>query len=75
MITIILAGVPPSELSHPCRMMLLVNPHSGKGQALVLYNNHVRRMLNEAGVLHTLVITGELHENTAQRKVKNNTYL
>ncbi|XP_019732268.1 sphingosine kinase 1 isoform X2 [Hippocampus comes] len=50
-------GVPPSELSHPCRMMLLVNPHSGKGQALVLYNNHVQRMLNEAGVLHTLVVT------------------
>ncbi|XP_067437132.1 sphingosine kinase 1-like isoform X2 [Thunnus thynnus] len=46
-----------SELSRPCRMMLLVNPQSGKGQALSLYNNHIQRMLNEAGVPHTLVIT------------------
>ncbi|KAM7394033.1 hypothetical protein PAMP_020860 [Pampus punctatissimus] len=37
--------------------MLLVNPQSGKGQALTLYNNHIQRMLNEAGVSHTLVIT------------------
>ncbi|GLD73895.1 sphingosine kinase 1 isoform X1 [Lates japonicus] len=46
-----------SELSRPCRMMLLVNPQSGKGQALTLYNNHIQRMLNEASVQHTLVIT------------------
>lgn len=52
-------GVSMSELSRPCRMMLLVNPQSGKGQALTLYNNHIQRMLNEAGVPHTLVITGE----------------
>ncbi|XP_029992499.1 sphingosine kinase 2-like [Sphaeramia orbicularis] len=50
-------GVLMSELSCPCRMMLLVNPQSGKGQALTLYNNHIQRMLNEAGVPHTLVIT------------------
>ncbi|KAM3865057.1 sphingosine kinase 1-like [Diretmus argenteus] len=46
-----------SEVRRPCRMMLLVNPQSGKGQALALYNNHIQRMLNEAGVPHTLVIT------------------
>nr|XP_061791990.1 sphingosine kinase 1-like [Nerophis lumbriciformis] len=51
------AGVLLGELSHPSRIMLLVNPQSGKGQALTLYNNHIQRMLNEAGVLHTLVIT------------------
>uniref|UniRef100_UPI0037E7A149 sphingosine kinase 1-like n=1 Tax=Semicossyphus pulcher TaxID=241346 RepID=UPI0037E7A149 len=50
-------GVLMSELCRPCRMMLLVNPQSGKGQALTLYNNHIQRMLNEAGVPHTLVIT------------------
>ncbi|XP_035516555.1 sphingosine kinase 1-like [Morone saxatilis] len=50
-------GVLMSELSRPCRMMLLVNPQSGKGQALTLYNNHIQRMLNEAGIPHTLVIT------------------
>lgn len=52
-------GVLMSELSRPSRMMLLVNPQSGKGHALTLYNNHIQRMLNEAGVTHTLVITGE----------------
>ncbi|XP_056136902.1 sphingosine kinase 1-like [Lampris incognitus] len=46
-----------SEVHRPCRMMLLVNPQSGKGQALSLYNSHIQRMLNEAGVPHTLVIT------------------
>ncbi|XP_030582728.1 sphingosine kinase 1-like [Archocentrus centrarchus] len=50
-------GVLMSQRSRPCRMMLLVNPQSGKGQALTLYNNHVQRMLNEAGIVHTLVIT------------------
>lgn len=48
-----------SQMSRPCQMMLLVNPQSGKGQALTLYNNHIQRMLNEAGIKHTLVITGE----------------
>ncbi|KAE8300704.1 Sphingosine kinase 1 [Larimichthys crocea] len=46
-----------NKLSRPCRMMLLVNPQSGKGQALTLYNNHIQRMLSEAGIQHTLVIT------------------
>ncbi|XP_030276492.1 sphingosine kinase 2-like isoform X2 [Sparus aurata] len=57
-----------SELSRPCRMMLLVNPQSGKGQALTLYNNHIQRMLNEAGVPHTLVITER--QNHARELVK-----
>ncbi|XP_026160293.1 sphingosine kinase 1 [Mastacembelus armatus] len=50
-------GMLMSDLSRPCRMMLLVNPQSGKGQALTLYNKHIQQMLSEAGVLHTLVIT------------------
>lgn len=53
------AGLSVSELSRPRRMMLLVNPQSGKGQALTMYNNCIQRLLNEAGVPHTLVITGE----------------
>ncbi|XP_076583472.1 sphingosine kinase 1-like [Chaetodon auriga] len=61
-------GVLMSELSRPCRMMLLVNPQSGKGQALTLYNNHIQRMLNEAGVPHTLVITER--QNHARELVK-----
>nr|XP_033479449.1 sphingosine kinase 1-like [Epinephelus lanceolatus] len=57
-----------SELSRPSRMMLLVNPQSGKGHALTLYNNHIQRMLNEAGVTHTLVITER--QNHARELVK-----
>ncbi|XP_059188685.1 sphingosine kinase 2-like [Centropristis striata] len=61
-------GMLMSELSRPSRMMLLVNPQSGKGQALTLYNNHIQRMLNEAGVTHTLVITER--QNHARELVK-----
>ncbi|KAL1006047.1 hypothetical protein UPYG_G00067200 [Umbra pygmaea] len=50
-------GILYSEVRRPCRAMLLVNPHSGKGQALSLFTRHVQHMLNEAGVSHTLVIT------------------
>ncbi|CAL8331990.1 unnamed protein product [Lota lota] len=50
-------GVLLSEVRRPCRVMLLVNPQSGKGQALALYNGPVQRMLCEAEVPHTLVIT------------------
>lgn len=53
------AGLSVSESPRPRRMMLLVNPQSGKGQALTMYNNCIQRLLNEAGVPHTLVITGE----------------
>uniref|UniRef100_A0A3Q3GRQ9 sphingosine kinase n=1 Tax=Labrus bergylta TaxID=56723 RepID=A0A3Q3GRQ9_9LABR len=61
-------GGPKAALSRPCRMMLLVNPQSGKGEALTLYNNHIQRMLNEAGVPHTLVITE--HQNHARELVR-----
>ncbi|TNN69491.1 Sphingosine kinase 1 [Liparis tanakae] len=57
-----------SALARPSRMMLLVNPHSGQGQALTLYNTHIQRMLNEAGVTHTLVITER--QNHARELVK-----
>ncbi|TNN21621.1 Sphingosine kinase 1 [Liparis tanakae] len=39
--------------------MVLVNPRSGRGQALQLFTAHVQEMLGEAAVPHTLVITGE----------------
>uniref|UniRef100_A0A3P9IB41 sphingosine kinase n=1 Tax=Oryzias latipes TaxID=8090 RepID=A0A3P9IB41_ORYLA len=55
-------------LSRPCRMLLLVNPQSGKGQALTLFNSQVKQMLNEAGVTHTLFITER--QNHARELVK-----
>ncbi|KAJ8264122.1 hypothetical protein GJAV_G00145420 [Gymnothorax javanicus] len=50
-------GVLYSQVQQPCRFLVLLNPHSGKGQALSLFTGHVQRMLTEAGVPHTLVIT------------------
>ncbi|KAL2087216.1 hypothetical protein ACEWY4_018275 [Coilia grayii] len=50
-------GVLYSEVHRPCKVLLLLNPHSGKGQALSLFTGHVQRMLHEAGIPHTLVVT------------------
>lgn len=52
-------GVVYTEVRRPCRVMILVNPHSGRGQALQLFTGHVQGMLTEASVPYTLVITGQ----------------
>ncbi|XP_004071790.3 sphingosine kinase 1-like [Oryzias latipes] len=61
-------GVVYTELQRPCRTMILVNPHSGRGQALQLFTGHVQGMLTEASVPYTLVITE--HQNHARELVK-----
>ncbi|XP_017283611.1 sphingosine kinase 1-like [Kryptolebias marmoratus] len=61
-------GVVYAELRRPCRTMILVNPHSGRGQALPLFNDHVQGMLTEACVPYTLVITE--HQNHARELVR-----
>uniref|UniRef100_A0A3Q2PNU8 sphingosine kinase n=1 Tax=Fundulus heteroclitus TaxID=8078 RepID=A0A3Q2PNU8_FUNHE len=53
----------------PCRTMILVNPHSGRGQALQLFTGHIQAMLTEADVPYTLVITE--HQNHARELVRN----
>ncbi|XP_047426917.1 sphingosine kinase 1 [Mugil cephalus] len=50
-------GVVYSEVRRPGRIMILVNPQSGRGQALQLFTGHVQGMLTEASVPYTLVIT------------------
>lgn len=52
-------GVFMSKLCHLCCMMLLVNPQSGRGTALSLHHTYIQPMLSGAGVLHTVVMTGE----------------
>ncbi|KAF6718919.1 Sphingosine kinase 1 [Oryzias melastigma] len=49
-------------------MLLLVNPQSGKGQALTLYNSQIKPMLNDAGIRHTMLPTE--HQNHAREFVK-----
>ncbi|XP_034059401.1 sphingosine kinase 1-like [Gymnodraco acuticeps] len=62
-------GVMMSALSRPSRMMLLVNPQSGKGPgAHGSTTTTIQHMLNEAGVTHTLVITER--QNHARELVK-----
>uniref|UniRef100_A0A3P9PPX9 sphingosine kinase n=1 Tax=Poecilia reticulata TaxID=8081 RepID=A0A3P9PPX9_POERE len=62
-------GVTYTELRRPCRTMILVNPHSGRGQALQLFTGHIQAMLTEASVPYTLVITE--HQNHARELVRN----
>ncbi|XP_062853023.1 sphingosine kinase 1-like [Trichomycterus rosablanca] len=50
-------GVVVGEIRRLRRLLVLLNPHSGKGQALSLFNNHVQHMLQEAGITYTLVVT------------------
>ncbi|XP_059203478.1 sphingosine kinase 1-like [Centropristis striata] len=61
-------GVAYMEVRRPCRVMILVNPHSGRGQALQLFTGHVQGMLTEAAVPYTLVITE--HQNHARELVR-----
>uniref|UniRef100_A0A672F2H2 sphingosine kinase n=1 Tax=Salarias fasciatus TaxID=181472 RepID=A0A672F2H2_SALFA len=65
---IFLPGVVYSEVRRPCRVMILVNPHSGRGQALQLFSGHVQGMLTEASVPYTLVLTE--HQNHAREVVR-----
>ncbi|XP_066530214.1 sphingosine kinase 1 [Hoplias malabaricus] len=51
------------------RMMVLVNPLSGKGQAMALYTGPIQRMLTEAAVPHTLITTD--YQNHARELVRN----
>ncbi|XP_041737791.1 sphingosine kinase 1-like [Coregonus clupeaformis] len=61
-------GVVYSEVRRPCRVMVLVNPQSGRGQALQLFSGHIEPMLTEASVPYTLVITE--HQNHARDLVR-----
>ncbi|KAM9391660.1 sphingosine kinase 1 [Pholidichthys leucotaenia] len=61
-------GVEYTEVRRPCRVMILVNPHSGRGQALQLFTGHIQNMLTEASVPYTLIITE--HQNHARELVR-----
>ncbi|XP_055079834.1 sphingosine kinase 1 [Periophthalmus magnuspinnatus] len=64
------AGAVYAEVRRPCRVMILVNPNSGRGQALQLFSGHVQTMLTEASVPYKLVITeAKNHARELVRKV------
>ncbi|XP_048343126.1 sphingosine kinase 1 isoform X2 [Sphaerodactylus townsendi] len=45
------------RLPQPCQVMVLLNPHSGSGQALHLFKTQVQPMLTEANIAFSLFIT------------------
>lgn len=47
------------EVKRHFKFLILFYPHSGKGHAHALFYGNVQRMLQEAGMQHTLIITGE----------------
>uniref|UniRef100_A0AAY5F3J7 sphingosine kinase n=1 Tax=Electrophorus electricus TaxID=8005 RepID=A0AAY5F3J7_ELEEL len=51
------------------RMMVLVNPLSGRGQAMSLYAGPVQRLLTDAAVPHALIVTE--HQNHARELVRS----
>ncbi|KAF5906034.1 sphingosine kinase 1-like [Clarias magur] len=51
-------GVEFSRLCVRRSVMVLVNPQSGRGQAMSLYTGPVLSMLTEANISHTLITTG-----------------
>ncbi|XP_066568884.1 sphingosine kinase 2 [Amia ocellicauda] len=61
----LLAGVPVSAstefcrslLPRPRRLLLLVNPFSGRGQAMQLCQSHILPMIREAGISYNLIQT------------------
>lgn len=53
------SGVTYTEVRRPGRVMIFVNPQSGRGQALQLFTGHVQGMLTEAAVPYKLFITGQ----------------
>ncbi|TSX99861.1 Sphingosine kinase 1 [Bagarius yarrelli] len=60
------------EFSRVCvsrSVMVLVNPQSGRGQAMSLYTGPVLSMLTEANISHTLITTE--HRNHARELVRN----
>ncbi|KAL7883520.1 hypothetical protein SRHO_G00011780 [Serrasalmus rhombeus] len=57
-----------SQVCRARRLMVLVNPLSGKGQAMALYTGPIQRMLTEAAVPHTLITTE--HQNHARELVR-----
>ncbi|GAA6080884.1 sphingosine kinase 1 [Tachysurus ichikawai] len=57
-----------SDMTSPRRFLVLINPQSGKGQALALFNNHVKHMLWEANITYTLQVTE--HQNHARELVR-----
>uniref|UniRef100_H0Y0C9 Sphingosine kinase 1 n=1 Tax=Otolemur garnettii TaxID=30611 RepID=H0Y0C9_OTOGA len=51
------AGSPQRLLPRPCRVLVLLNPRSGKGKGLHLFKSHVQPLLAEAEISFTLMLT------------------
>nr|XP_012634341.1 sphingosine kinase 1 isoform X3 [Microcebus murinus] len=63
------AGGPGRLLPRPCRVLVLLNPHSGKGKALQLFQSRVQPLLVEAEISFMLMLTER--QNHARELVRS----
>ena len=57
-----------SLLPRPRRLMLLVNPFSGRGQAMQWCQTHILPMVREANISYNLIQTGKMYAHKAKIK-------
>ena len=58
---IFIADIDKCEPPPPRKIMVLINPHSGPGKAQEIFQSGVARMLEEADISYTMVVTGETY--------------
>ena len=58
---IFIADIDKCEPPPPRKIMVLINPHSGPGKAQEIFQSGVARMLEEADISYTMVVTGEAY--------------
>lgn len=69
-----------SMLPRPRRLLLLVNPYSGRGQAMQWCQTHILPMIREANISYNLIQTGmnntdySIHVASALNLDLNNSY-
>ena len=53
------------QLSNPKRMLVLVNPCSGPGKALSIFQERIVPIFAESGIHFNMIITGNIRETLA----------
>lgn len=57
---VVVKDIESCEVPLPRKLLVLINPFSGPGKALQIFQNGVSHMLEEADISFKLVITGKL---------------
>lgn len=57
---VVVKDIESCEVPLPRKLLVLINPFSGPGKALQIFQNGVSHMLEEADISFKLVVTGKL---------------